>query len=132
MKIKLVGVLFFGLLVTTFTPGFAQSGLAGKWTGKQVEGGNTLTWSMELTVKGNVLTGTRTVTSGGRQQPCEIEEGKVEGRLFSFKCEVAAPDGGNPFTVSFEGFINSKGNEITLSPQKPASGGPVTLARSST
>jgi hypothetical protein len=130
MKTKVVGLLLLGLLAGMFTPGDVQSGLAGKWMGKQVEGANTLTWSMELTVKGNALTGIRTITSGGRQHPCEIEEGKVEGRLFSFKCEVVAPDGGNRFTTTFEGFINSKGTEVTMSPQKPASGGPVTLARS--
>ncbi len=31
--------------------------------------------------------------------------------------------------VKFEGFLNSEGTEITVSPQKPAGGGPVTLSR---
>lgn len=127
MKTQAVGIVFLGLLVTMFT--YTQSGLEGMWTGKEGEGKNAFPWSMELKVKGNVLTGTRTVTTPKGSQACEIEEGKVDGRLFSFKCELTGPDGGNPFTATFEGFINSKGDEITLSPQKPATGGPVTLVR---
>ena len=126
MRIKLVCAVSLALLVTVFITSYAQSGLAGKWTGKEGKG---FTWSMELTVKGDVLTGTRTVTFTGGQQPCEIKEGKIEGRLFSFSCELTAPDGGNPTTATFEGFINKSGNQITVSPQGDTSGGPVMLTR---
>jgi len=108
---------------------YAQSGLTGSWTGKEGEGKNALAVSLELNVKGNTLSGTRTVKFTGGKQECQIENGKVEGRLFSFDCELTGPQGDNPFRASFEGFINSKGDEIAVSPQKPASGGPITLAR---
>src|SRR5260370_20640460 len=129
MKTKVGCVFFLVLLITILSPSYAQSGLAGTWAGKEGEGKDAVAWSMELAAKGNVLTGTRTVTFTGGQQKCEIADGKVEGRLFSFKCELTGPRGDNPFTATFEGFVNSKGNEITISPQKPASGGPVTLMR---
>ena len=129
MKTKAVCVVVSVLLVTMFTLSYAQGGLSGRWAGKEGEGKDALAVAMELSVKGNVLTGTRTVTFTGGQQKCQIDGGKVEGRLFSFTCELAGPRGDNPFTAAFEGFMNSKGNEITVSPQKPASGGPVTLSR---
>jgi hypothetical protein len=129
MKTKVVvGVIFLGFLVLFF-PAYAQSSLAGMWTGKQGEGKNALPWSMDLKVKGNVLTGTRTITLPNGAQRCDIEEGKADGRLFAFKCDIVGPDGGNPFTATYEGFINSAGDQITVSPQKDTSGGPVTLVR---
>ena len=107
----------------------AQVKLDGTWSGKDGPGKDAYPVVMKLTAKGKVLTGTRMVTLPSYQQNCEIRDGRIDGRLFSFKCDLVGPDGGNPFTAEFEGFINVKGTEITVSPQKPASGGPVTLSR---
>ena len=129
MNAKRIGVLFFVALTAMQASTYAQIRLDGKWTGKEGEGKNAWPVSIELSVKGKILSGRRIVTLPDRRQECDIEDGRVDGRVFSFKCELVAPDGGNPFTAEFEGFINSKGTEITVSPQKPASGGPVTLSR---
>jgi hypothetical protein len=121
--------VFLVLLMIMAVRSYAQSGLTGSWNGKEGQGRNALAVLLQLNLKGNILSGTRTVTFAGGKQECQIENGKVEGRLFSFECELTGSQGDNPFRASFEGFINSKGDEITVSPQKPASGGPVTLTR---
>jgi hypothetical protein len=129
MKSRMLVFFVLATLSITYVSVTAQVSLNGRWTGKEGSGRDAWPVVIELSVKGKTLSGKRVVTLPNRQQECDIEDGKVDGRIFSFKCSLVAPDGGNPFTAEFEGFLNSKGTEITVSPQKPASGGPVTLSR---
>jgi len=70
---------------------YAQSGIAGTWQG---ETGNGRKVVLDLTVKGQQLTGTFTLG----QQTVDIADGKVDGKAFS--CKVTL-EGRSP-TVSGE------------------------------
>ena len=121
--------LVIGLPFSFHALSYSQSGLAGTWEGREQQSGISIDVTVAFEVKGNILNGTRVAKFTGRRQECDLANGKVEGKWFSFECDLTGPDRGNPFTASFEGFINTKGDVIVLSPQKPASGGPVVLMR---
>jgi hypothetical protein len=97
---------------------YAQTGVAGKWTGEQPgRGGAAGTpLTLELAVSDNTLTGKMTT---GSDPGAAIADGKVDGMKVTFK--VTNNVNGNSVDVMYSGEVN--GNELTLTRQRGGGGG---------
>lgn len=78
--------------------------VTGKWTAESGRGGTT---TFDLKQDGATLTGTM---AGGRGEPAQISNGKVDGDNVSF--EVVREFNGNSRTIKYSGTIS--GNTIKL------------------
>ena len=76
---------------------FAQTNVAGKWTGMVAGRGGDQAVTLELTQSGTTVTGKLTI---GQGMPVDITDAKLEGNKLTFS---AAGGGGGPaFGVVFE------------------------------
>ena len=99
-------ILLTGALVGIFAIAAFAADVTGKWTAEVPgRGGNMATNTFVFKQDGAKLTGT---VDGGRGNPSDIADGKVDGDNISFTRTVSFGD--NTFKMVFKGKIN--GNEI--------------------
>ncbi len=121
--------MFVGMAVLAIGASvYAQSGVAGKWTGETQGRGGPQTITLELAVKGTAVTGTITQ---GRQGAAEITNAKlVDPNTVTFSRMIQGR--GREITLNYTGKVS--GDEMTLSIELPGGGGrgpagPITLKR---
>lgn len=116
MKNRLVTL--FGLLTLACTVALGAD-VTGKWTAESGRGG---TQTYELKQDGSTLTGT---IAGGRGEPAQISNGKVDGDNVSF--EVTREFNGNSVTTKYSGTVS--GNTIKLSMETARGTREITLTK---
>ncbi len=95
-----VSAVAFSISVLAFVT-FAQSkDLSGCWTATLERGGNTGTFTMDLKISGNGVTGTLSDPSG---PPWQIQNGTLEGNQLTF--DVTAPEHGHTKNIHFMGDV---------------------------
>lgn len=94
------------LLIVVTAVASAQATLTGKWQG-ETRSGSAI--ALDITVKGEVLTGT--FTRSGQSAP--ISEGKVAKNTFTFKSTI------NDQTVAFSGELAGDDIKIWMDQQGP-------------
>ena len=105
---------------------YAQSGMAGSWTGEEQSPRGAVPVVLQLTVNGSGATGTVTV---GENPAVAIAEGTVSGRTLTFKTTTVL--NGTEVPVSWEG--EAKDDQLTLVRTVGAGGrtlAPIVLQRS--
>lgn len=91
------------LIVGCVTASFAQTGIDGNWKGSRETPNGVMEITYSFKVEGNVLKGTWKTQFGER----ELEEGKVDGKKFSFSVSF------NEMKIENTGELVSE-NEIVL------------------
>lgn len=104
MKIRLL--LLCTILALVATVAFAAD-ISGKWTAETTTQRGTQTTTFDFKVDGNKLTGT---VGGGRGNPVEIADGKIDGDNVSFTVTRTMGGGGQSFKQTYTGKVS--GNEI--------------------
>jgi hypothetical protein len=96
----------FAVLFLITAVAYAQAPLTGKWQG-ETKSGSAI--GLDMTVKGDVLTGTFTRS----EQSAPISEGKVAKNAFTFKSTI------NDQTVAFSGELAGDDIKIWMDQQGP-------------
>jgi hypothetical protein len=96
----------FAVLLLIAAVAYAQAPLTGKWQG-ETKSGSAI--GLDMTVKGDVLTGTFTRS----EQSAPISEGKVAKNAFTFKSTI------NDQTVAFSGELAGDDIKIWMDQQGP-------------
>jgi hypothetical protein len=117
MKNRLVTL--FGLLALACTVALGAD-VTGKWTSEATGKGGPQTY--DLKQDGSTLTGT---IAGGRGEPAQISNGKVDGDNVSF--EVTREFNGNSTTIKYSGTVS--GNTLKLSMETARGTRDITLTK---